>query len=291
MGAGMGAPAGAHGGAGGAAGGGGGGGGSRWWIRKFDATLMMIKAGLPYKTRGFYLSVVMDHRKVPTLISELTSSASCAWPVEIVRVQVTRIFDDDVEGSAGGTMGGGFAGNPFGQAGSKKPIPKGPMGIDGPILGGAGAGAPVNNPQADAAQAALDNALQDPFMARVALCGIITLYTEVKPDPSLLPPAAPSGPAATTSGPTADVAVPAPNEATPAAGATTEQSAEAPATGTTAAAPADKSDADAGKPASSAGATDAPATESKPAEPKPAEPSPEPKGATNPNVPPPGNNK
>jgi hypothetical protein len=81
------------------------------------------------------------------------------------------------------------------------------------------AAANPNALQAAAAGAAqLENALQDPFMARVALCGIITLYKEVKPDPVVQTPVA--APAAAPA-----VAAPAeePDPAKPAAESTTPE--------------------------------------------------------------------
>jgi hypothetical protein len=246
---------------------------------------------LPYKTRGFYLSVIMDHRKVPTLISELTSSETSAWPVEIVRLQVARIYDDDVEGSgaggsmAGGSMAGGRGANPFGAA-ARRMTNSGPMGEGfGPgAVGRESSTGPVNNPQADAANAALENALQDPFMARVALCGIITLYKEVKPDPSLAPPAAPSSAPGTTPGSVADV--PAPAEAAAGNGDSTEQPAA-----TTAGAAAENPEPTATK--TETDTPEAPGADPKapPADPKTPESKPEPKGAADPAAPPPGNNK
>ena len=38
---------------------------------------------LPYKTRGFYLSVVMDHRRVPELIAALTANGT-NWTTSVV---------------------------------------------------------------------------------------------------------------------------------------------------------------------------------------------------------------
>lgn len=153
-------------------------------------------AALPYKTRGFYLTVLMDHRKIPALISELTSSEKSAWPVEIVRVQMARLHDDDVDSTGGpGFPGGsGRGGSPF-AAGVRRPSASSGFGGEGfapigPTGFGPGGGQGTPSPQAEAANIALSTALQDPFMARVALCGIITLYKEVKADPSAVVPGA-----------------------------------------------------------------------------------------------------
>ena len=53
----------------------------------------------------------MDHRKIPSLVAELSASEKSAWPVEIVRIQMVRAHDNDIDsrGGAGGG-GGGLAG-------------------------------------------------------------------------------------------------------------------------------------------------------------------------------------
>lgn len=161
---------------------------------------------LPFKTRGFYLSVIMDHRKVPHLISALTANEKSAWPVEIIRVQVARLQDDDIEGRSGGgsssnylssgstagyssqsqssSFGGGE--NPFGASTAESGFT---AGFSPP--GNSSGTSTTATPQALAGIAAFENALQDPYMAKVAVCGIITLYKEVKPEPVTAPPATP----------------------------------------------------------------------------------------------------
>lgn len=62
----------------------------------------------PFKTRGFYLSVKMDHRRIPQLIAELTANEKSVWPVEILRVQMSRLHEDEITaGSGSGGYGGG----------------------------------------------------------------------------------------------------------------------------------------------------------------------------------------
>lgn len=156
---------------------------------------------LPYVSRGFYMTVIMDHRKIPSLVAELSASEKSAWPVEIVRIQMVRLHDDDVDSRGVPGSGGGY-GPPSGRpnfslnnlssgGGSSSGFP-GPAGFEsdsaGPVFGDPSQSG-VGNPnaaalsQVAAATAALEDALQDPFMARVAICGIITLYREVKPEP------------------------------------------------------------------------------------------------------------
>ena len=198
-------PSAAHG-SGPAAGGGAGAGGASSAIRRYvedDPTL-------PYKSRAFYITVLMDHRKIPSLVAELSASEKSAWPVEIIRIQMVRLHDNDIDsrggGGAGPGRGGGFspmAGPTAGRVGMPSPGTTRSTGFsldndDDPMREGA------NNPnaasQASGAAAALESALQDPFIARVAICGIITLYNPVKPEPAAaaVPQPVPVVPAAGT---------------------------------------------------------------------------------------------
>jgi hypothetical protein len=212
-------------------------------------------AALPYKSRGFYMTVIMDHRKIPSLIAELTANEYSAWPVEILRVQMVRLHDDDVgsgtgaAGSMAGGMGGGAggtgfnistlltAGGPGGNMASGFPGAPGatsegftpPNTTTSGVPGAVGQGA-TNNPAAGGI-AALQSSLQDPYMARVAICGVITLYKEVKPEPVVAAPATPTPPAAV-----APVAPTAPANPDPAA---TPEAAPPAAEGTPESKPAD----------------------------------------------------
>ncbi len=151
---------------------------------------------LPFRTRGFYMTLIMDHRKIPNLIAELSASEKSAWPIEIVRVQYVRLHDDDTEGS-----GSGGAYNP-GAVGTESPSSSGSTpsfgdstfggtSTPGFSIDGGGAGAGTSTPKGLIELAALTNAIQDPNMARVAICGIITLYNEVKPEPVTTAPVSP----------------------------------------------------------------------------------------------------
>jgi hypothetical protein len=170
-------------------------------------------AALPFKTRGFYMTVIMDHRKIPSFIAELSASEKSAWPVEVVRVQWVRLHDDDV-GTGSGVMGTG-GGKPFslsslsatGAMGSSgypanpggfEPVNEGSGSFNNPTFGASGDPNTNNSTisQAAAGVAALESALQDPFMARVALCGFITLYKEVKPEPVVAAAGTQAAPAA-----------------------------------------------------------------------------------------------
>lgn len=66
-----------------------------------------------WKTRGFYLEVVMDHRRVPDLLVALTNSgANGSWPIRITRVHQADFKDEDlfVEGASTTGPGAGAAG-------------------------------------------------------------------------------------------------------------------------------------------------------------------------------------
>ena len=163
---------------------------------------------LPFRTRGFYMTLIMDHRKIPNLISELSASEKSAWPIEIIRVQVVRLNEDDLEGRGGG--GGGFSpgsgGNSESFGGSSGANLSGGGFTENSSFGGASSpgfsveggssGGGAATAQGAAALAALMNATQDPNMSRVAISGIITLYNEVTPEVGGAPPA--SSPPATT---------------------------------------------------------------------------------------------
>lgn len=163
---------------------------------------------LPFKTRGFYMTLIMDHRKIPGLIAELSANGKSPWPVEVVRVQMVRVHDNDIDARIGaggfGPGGGGGSGGEIslqsllssagagglnqGNYGGASGVPLTPM--PGTSSTFERTTTPEGGPnsaaisQAAAAIAALESALQEPFMARVSLAGVITLYKEVKPDPA-----------------------------------------------------------------------------------------------------------
>lgn len=167
----------------------------------------------PYKRRGFYIKVTMDHRKVPDLIAELMNSP---FPIEIVRVHQAWHLDpgNTGGGGSGSTSGpGSFAGfrtPSSGDASSLSPPPSYPVGFtessdDGSGASGTGAGATrsgASNPGSSAA-------LADPNLAQVAILGVWTLYLPP-------PPVADAGQTAPTS-PTAPAAALAVNPETPSA--------------------------------------------------------------------------
>lgn len=196
--------------------------------------------GLPYRTRGFKLTVLMDHRKVPDLYAQLTSSERSPWPVQILRMNVARLSDSGAftPGLAGGAgPDAGFGAGPAGFApGGGVPGGFGPEGGGfGPAAGagaggfrpGAGAGALPRRrrPGADfddvrpgagpgGRTPASNDQMANPYLARVTVVGLITLYNE--PPPAESTGGAPAGePSANeTPSPTA-AAEPAPAEEMP----------------------------------------------------------------------------
>ena len=141
---------------------------------------------LPYKTRGFYISVKMDHRRIPQFLAELTANDKSVWPVEILRVQMSRLHEDDSPSS--------FA-SPGADYGSRMPPGQGSMGMGGPngqpggaddgISGftesasGPAASSAASLLQQKATAELLDIALRDPYMAQVTVCGVFTMYRKV----------------------------------------------------------------------------------------------------------------
>ena len=116
---------------------------------------------LPFKTRGFYLKVVMDHRKIPELTTALSN---LPFPVRIVRVHWAIVHADD---RIANSLEGGFAGEgPAAGPRPRQPIPKNRQPGPGAEQGGEG------TQISDVKRAALAN----PYLARVVIAGIMTIY-------------------------------------------------------------------------------------------------------------------
>ncbi len=144
----------------------------------------------PFQTRGFYLSVVMDHRRVPQLLCELTANEYSPFPVEIVRVQIARLNDDSPGGSqrllggmAGGMSGeGAYAGGgPEMLAGEDDERSRGigSRGFGGDFGGAFGGGAMPG--MTGGRTGGPDPYLADPFMAQVAISGLMRIYRKASP--------------------------------------------------------------------------------------------------------------
>ena len=148
---------------------------------------------LPYRTRAFQMTVVVDHRELPALLMSLTNAA---WPVEIVRVQSAAGVSPAGHASAAGGRRGGFGGGGSGQFGGGSGGYGGPPegmfggggsglggsdfgGYGGPSMGGGsglggrrgGAGVPAPDPS-DPYQVAL----ADPYLVTAVIGGVMTIY-------------------------------------------------------------------------------------------------------------------
>ena len=224
---------------------------------------------LPYKTRGFYLSVKMDHRKIPALIAELTANENTILPIEVMRVQMSRLYEDAVLNYAAPTVGAVPMANntrtPFNNPGARmmRPMPNNdeedapslpnfaPMrGGGAPVPAGGGVGRPAGAMTAEeraiqARQAEISQALAtyekviaDPVMAQVTICGVFILFKKVD---DVAPPSATEAPKeAAAAVPAAATTTATENQPDASATATEAPAAttDAAATGTDAAAPA-----------------------------------------------------
>ena len=141
----------------------------------------------PYKRRGFYIKVIMDHTKVPDLIAELMNSP---FPVEIVRVQQVWL-SDSASTSGGGTASpfGGSGGTNFG--GSPYPAGGADAGAGAAATDEGGAGASGAFARSGASGTSSATAMSDPNLAQVAILGVWTLYRPPAPaaDAGQPPPA------------------------------------------------------------------------------------------------------
>jgi hypothetical protein len=73
---------------------GGGGGGSSSSSRWSPSNMGRYRDDKPeFKTRGFYLEVIMDHRRVPELLVAL---ANADWPINVLYVQEADFKDEDL---------------------------------------------------------------------------------------------------------------------------------------------------------------------------------------------------
>lgn len=161
---------------------------------------------LPFKTRGFYIKVLMDHRRLPELVAALTNSP---FPVEIVRIHQ----QDAHPSSSGGVIGtpgaasgampvGSGAGRPFGNrsagggsvramnSGSRSPFARGGLGLRlgkrsarqpvtrraGSRRSTAGMGMTDQTQMDPEARQTVGKALADPELSYVVLQGLMTLY-------------------------------------------------------------------------------------------------------------------
>jgi hypothetical protein len=150
-----------------------------------------------FKTRGFSLQVVMDHRRIPDLLVALSNCEH--WPINVLRMHEADYKDEDlVPGDGESTMGGrmppmgGYGGPRSGSsAGSGMNSEMMMRSMRGMMNSRAGSPAITRPPAAmrgaeegGEGYSVARSALDDPNLANVAIVGLIYIFN--KPDP---PPA------------------------------------------------------------------------------------------------------
>jgi len=178
-----------------------------------------------WRTRGFSLEVIMDHRRVPDLLVALSNVEG--WPINILRVHVADSSDGDLVGTEAGGASADTRSMMSGMRGSGAP--------PGPGAGhGGGRGAapslppmsrpPMSRPPLERRQdrdsesgsgttSFAPSALDDPNLARVSIVGLVYIF--LKP-PELPPTTTPAQSPGASPAPVAAAA------ADPAAATTTE---------------------------------------------------------------------
>ena len=191
---------------------------------------------LPYRVRGFYLKVVMDHRRLPDLLAELSE---IKYPIEVIRVHQSTTSGEKATSSGGrGSIdsgGGGGAGSmdEGGGAGIGGGGALTEGGLDGGADAGGGAGGDIGAMSAGSktggkiSREVVTSALGDENLTTVVIAGLMTLYNPVEIDEQALATGQPnaSGSAGTANQATNPVGSP----QAPAAG-TTSPGSSSPAT-------------------------------------------------------------
>jgi hypothetical protein len=157
-----------------------------------------------FKTRGFTLQVVMDHRRIPQLLVELSNCEH--WPINVLRVHEADYKDEDLVPDDSESPAGGRMPMPSGYGPRPGSSGMGGRGMNSEMMmrsgmmkarGGSSIGA---RPQAmmrggeeggegfSAARSALD----DPNLANVAIVGLIYIFNK-PPDPPPAPSATQPG--------------------------------------------------------------------------------------------------
>ena len=147
-----------------------------------------------FKRRGFYIKLVMDHRKIPEFLAELMNSP---FPVEIVRVHQVWFSDNNANSPLGGSSMATFSpssgsssssssgsGNPLGFAAAETDETSTVAG-----LGASGS----SGPRPGALGAAGQTPSADPNLASVSILGIWTLYRPNAEAPATETPSSPAG--------------------------------------------------------------------------------------------------
>jgi len=200
-----------------------------------------------YRTRGFYLEVVMDHRRIPDLLAALVNAD---WPINILRVQESDFKDEDLAEGGGGLsgMGGRMSsqmmpgmGGGAGMRGGLGGPPPGMRGGGGSFKAATSRLVDDSNDSPVNSRSAMDlnnrSALDDPNLANVSIVGVIYIFKKPPEEKSGATPPASPAPSATPSAATAPVA---PAPATAAPGATADDPSKSAPAATEAAADDDK---------------------------------------------------
>lgn len=125
-----------------------------------------------YRTRGFVVQVVMDHRELPELVSQLTAMPFPAF--------VVRINQRPTQASGGPPSGNsGSPGGPLSQSGALGNSFRG-LGAGG-IFGGGGTAtnqptSARNGRRGEDFMTLYDAVIADPYLADIAVAGVMTLY-------------------------------------------------------------------------------------------------------------------
>lgn len=183
--------------------------------------LRYVQDKTEWRTRGFYIEVVMDHRRLPDFLVAL---ANADWPIRVTRVHQVDMKDEelvsDPSAMAGrtGPMDGGLSGNRAmtgmaGGGGGRRPggglsrglnpddeDSPGGLGQPGGMKGGGGRSRnrPTRTPGAlgvGIGQSSV-SALDDHMLATVAIDGLITIFKK-PPEPEQPPAGSQEEPEAT----------------------------------------------------------------------------------------------
>jgi hypothetical protein len=160
-----------------------------------------------WRTRGFSLEVVMEHRWVPQLLVALANTEG--WPISILRVHVADSSDGDLVGTEGASPGGDSMRSMMPSA-MKRSGSGAPPGTAGGLAGrGAPPSAmpsampkpsPSRRLERDSDSAPSSNApsaLDDPNLAKVSIVGVVYIFLQPKELPVTTPPAQTPGAPAT----------------------------------------------------------------------------------------------
>jgi hypothetical protein len=157
-----------------------------------------------WRTRGFSLEVIMDHRRVPDLLVALSNVEG--WPINILRVHMADSSDGDLAGSDAHSPDAPRSMMPERRSGSG--APPGP-GAGHAARGGGAASlmAPRKSRRSDddadigGHVSNAPSALDDPNLAKVSIVGVIYIFLKPKELPATMAPpqmtpGAPTAPAA-----------------------------------------------------------------------------------------------